>query len=140
MGRRQQRRSARGRWAFFRAGGHRAGRVSRASAAVLTTVIVVVALGLLLLRSTHLLLYKCLHASEAPHGQVATCPLAHVHPEKSIKKMFETWGFYGTSRLLSLGNITASRMFSRFSMVITSLDSPRPHPLWEGMPYLKAFR
>ena len=78
--------------------------------------------------------------SEAPHGQVATCPLAHVHPEKSIKKMFETWGFYGTSRLLSLGNITASRMFSRFSMVITSLDSPRPHPLWEGMPYLKAFR
>src|SRR5271157_697525 len=89
-------------------------------------------------RLMHLHLYKCLHASEAPHGQVATCPLAHVHPEKSIKKMFETWGFYGTSRLLSLGNITASRMFSRFSMVITSLDSPRPHPLWEGMPYLKA--
>ena len=54
--------------------------------------------------------------------------------------MLENMGFYGTSRLLSLGNITASRMFSRFSMVITSLDSPRPHPLWGGIPYLKAFR
>ena len=54
--------------------------------------------------------------------------------------MLENLSLYGTSRLLSLGNITASRMFSRFSMVITNLDSPRPHPEWGGMPYLKAFR
>jgi hypothetical protein len=56
-----------------------------------------------------------------------------------IRKMLENLDFYGTSRLLSLGNNTASRIFPRFSMVITNLDSPRPHPLWGGIPYLKAF-
>ena len=55
--------------------------------------------------------------------------------DRGCEDLVDEIRFHGTSRCMSRGKRTASRMFDSPSIVMISRSAPRPHPAWGGIPY-----